>query len=114
MYDEFILLLDFNSLYPSIIQEYNVCFSTVQRPRGSDMDAITSEAELMAQVKIPPPPTATNFDKEEGILPRVIRRLISQRKAVKDDLKKTNSGDVARRELLEIKQKAFKLTANSS
>ena len=46
LYDTYILLLDFNSLYPSIIQEYNLCFTTIEWTKfmGDDKPAAPAAA----------------------------------------------------------------------
>ncbi|CEM06350.1 unnamed protein product [Vitrella brassicaformis CCMP3155] len=97
MYDNFILALDFNSLYPSIIQEFNICFTTVDRP---------DEAHLDADFEADPPIAA-----EAGILPEILRRLVQTRRAVKQAMGREK--DKAKRATLDVRQKALKLTANA-
>ena len=72
-YDSFILLLDFNSLYPSLIQEYNLCFTTMNWADYTGDDA-----------PIPPIPDES---LDRGVLPRVIKSLVERRKAVKKIMK---------------------------
>ncbi|KAJ1512226.1 DNA polymerase alpha catalytic subunit [Coelomomyces lativittatus] len=90
-YDSFVLLLDFNSLYPSIIQEYNICYTTV----------IRTEDQTMPSVPV---------QKEVGLLPRLIKSLVDRRKAVKKLMKDCPSHE---RNQYNIRQLALKLTANS-
>ncbi|XP_055125475.1 DNA polymerase alpha catalytic subunit isoform X5 [Symphalangus syndactylus] len=79
-YDKFILLLDFNSLYPSIIQEFNICFTTVQRV-ASEAQKVTEDGEQQQIPELPDP------SLEMGILPREIRKLVERRKQVKQLMK---------------------------
>lgn len=105
LYDDFVMMLDFNSLYPSIIQEHNICFLTVERPTETEVAGFAGEAELLAKTR-PPDGTET-----EGVLPQVLRYLVDSRRTVKNAMK--SEKDPRRLQTLEIRQRALKLTANS-
>lgn len=97
LYDKYVLLLDFNSLYPSIIQEFNVDFTTVQR--SADPDADDQLPDLPDQ-SLP-----------QGVLPKLLKTLVERRRQVKSLMKgNTNQAELGQ---LDIRQKALKLTANS-
>lgn len=93
-YDQLILLMDFNSLYPSIIQEYNICFTT--------MPPMLDEENMVLPDRSLPP----------GILPTEIRKLVESRREVK---KLMNNPDLSADIKMQyhIRQMALKLTANS-
>lgn len=98
LYEQFTLLLDFNSLYPSLIQEYNVCFTTIERSR----DVVTG------QWKPAEPPLSS---VARGVLPTTIRELVDKRKEVKSRL--ATEVDATKRKQLDMRQLAIKLVANS-
>lgn len=85
LYDKLILVMDFNSLYPSIIQEFNICFTTV---------------------------SSSSDNSEPGILPIEIRKLVESRRQVKQMMEAPDlASDLKMR--YNIRQMALKLTANS-
>lgn len=105
-YDKFVLLLDFNSLYPSIIQEFNICFTTVQREAHNPQRKNQQEDELEEIPEIP------DSNLEMGILPKEIRKLVERRKQVKQLMKQQDINPDLYLQY-DIRQKALKLTANS-
>ncbi|ORY24867.1 hypothetical protein BCR39DRAFT_312260 [Naematelia encephala] len=100
LWDTYILVMDFNSLYPSIIQEYNIDFTTVEREEEDD------EAE---EEKIPDVPGS---EVAQGVLPRIIATLVGRRRQVKT-LMKDKTASPAQLQQYDIRQQALKLTANS-
>jgi DNA polymerase alpha subunit A len=99
LYDKHILLLDFNSLYPTIIQEYNICFTTVNPPPPM------VEGEEKLRYEMP------DKDGKPGVLPKVIKTLVDRRRQVKELIKKET--DEHRKQQYDIRQTALKLMANS-
>uniref|UniRef100_A0A4W3HDI1 DNA polymerase alpha catalytic subunit n=1 Tax=Callorhinchus milii TaxID=7868 RepID=A0A4W3HDI1_CALMI len=104
-YDKFILLLDFNSLYPSIIQEFNICFTTVERTAANSQKNL--EGEEPEEI-----PEVPDVDLELGVLPKEIRKLVERRRQVKQLMKQPDLNPDHHLQY-DIRQKALKLTANS-
>ncbi|KDO21454.1 hypothetical protein SPRG_12498 [Saprolegnia parasitica CBS 223.65] len=123
LYDNFVVLLDFDSLHPSIIREYNICFTTVERNlleasapvpvelHAEENEDGVEEVVMPSHGDVPELPSAT---AAEGVLPQVIKRLLESRKQVKNQLKAEEAaGQVEKAKRLDIRQRAIKLTANS-
>ncbi|CCF57846.1 hypothetical protein KAFR_0D01990 [Kazachstania africana CBS 2517] len=95
LHKNYVLVMDFNSLYPSIIQEFNICFTTVQR----NLHDINEMPEVPGE------------DNVQGVLPRLLANLVARRREVKKIMK--TEMDPHKLAQCDIRQQALKLTANS-
>lgn len=93
---EDVAVIDFKSMYPSLMMKYNVSFDTLD------------EAGVH---KAPGLPYA--FGDRPGFIPTALRRLVKERDAVRQLAKKYPEGSVERR-VLEARQKALKVIANAT
>lgn len=116
-YDNYVVLVDFNSLYPSIIRQYQICFTTVLREfKEPDTDLMPKDASVIdeeagdGEIQDPNSQIISNT-KSEPLLPDILTYLINKRKAVKNELKKAKTE--IQKSQLDTKQQAYKLIANS-
>lgn len=101
LHKNYVLVMDFNSLYPSIIQEFNICFTTVDR----DAFNLTHDEDRDM-------PLIPEREQAQGVLPKLLNSLVSRRREVKKLLKDPKISAFQRAQF-DIKQQALKLTANS-
>jgi DNA polymerase elongation subunit (family B) len=112
---EVIATLDFASLYPSIMQAENICFTTLLRTlwqidefkaAGFDMDR-----DAVQVPGLDPPVYFVRPEVRRGILPNCLEKLLSARKEARRLLAVTK--DTKQKPVLEARQMQLKFTANS-
>ena len=93
---EWVIALDFSSMYPSIIIEKNICFTTMS-------DAGTIESPIGVRFLSP--------DQRRGLLPRILADLMRERREIKAKMK--SETDPERREYYDRLQFAVKILMNA-
>jgi len=107
-YDVPIATLDFASLYPSIMQAHNLCYTTLlDRNIAEHLDLKLDQDYVIT-------PNGDYFvksTKRKGLLPIILEDLLSARKRARGELK--SEKDPFKRAVLDGRQLALKVSANS-
>ena len=102
---EDVVILDYKSLYPTIMMAHNLCYTTVMTPGSPDVDS--------GVTKIITAPSGGRFVSPQvspGIMPAVLRELLDERTTTKNLMKKAGEDE---RRFLDAKQNAMKILLNS-
>lgn len=127
LYNDPVIVLDFQSLYPSIIIAYNYCFTTcIGRVQFLGKNGPFEFAacqlkvsrnmlkDLLKKDLLNFSPCGVGFVKNkvrDGILPRMLREILDTRLMVKNSMKE-NAGDPVIQKVLHSRQLGLKLIAN--
>lgn len=98
---EDVLILDYRSLYPSIMMAHNLCYSTVVTDEHPPSEVVVR------------PPSGGEFvlpSASPGIVPGVLRDLLAQRTDIKRRMKSASDEE---RNILDAQQYALKILLNS-
>jgi DNA polymerase I len=106
---EDVVILDYKSLYPTIMMAHNLCYTTVLTGPQADDNA----AKVNGSESIITAPSGGRFVSPQvspGIMPAVLRELLDERTATKNLMKKAGEDE---RRFLDAKQNAMKILLNS-
>ena len=129
-YHDPVLVMDFQSLYPSMVLAYNLCFSTCLGTMVNgklaesgigcsktycceSMDSIGSENIMIAPTSSSNGTLFARPSVRQGILPAMMTELLETRKMIKRRMKLSDD-DPQLKQLLNFSQLALKLIANVS
>ncbi|KAJ2757700.1 DNA-directed DNA polymerase delta, partial [Coemansia nantahalensis] len=107
-YDAPIATLDFASLYPSIMMAHNLCYTTLLNKQTIERFGLVRDVDYTVT------PTHDCFvksSKRVGLLPHILKELLTARKQAKTEMKKET--DPFKVQVLNGRQLALKISANS-
>ncbi|MEM0480877.1 MAG: DNA-directed DNA polymerase [Candidatus Aenigmatarchaeota archaeon] len=96
-----VIYLDFKSLYPSIIIEYNICTTTL----------LLNERKDLKYIQTPYGAKFVSKEIRKGIIPEILSFLIEERDKVKKQMKQEK--DEEKKKILDARQWALKILANA-
>ena len=107
---EDVVILDYKSLYPTIMMAHNLCYTTVLTQGSPALESVTKMGRGEGIITSPSGGRFVSPQVSPGIMPAVLRELLDERTATKNLMKK--AGEEERR-FLDAKQNAMKILLNS-